>query len=138
MTKVVLKMAIRTAVAVLLCCSASAFSPLMCDSGASHNSAASRRSIDSKPAGMPSPGVGRRESFMTFIKGAGAVVVGEAVLTEIAEAGAVRAAATLGAEEVGEVAGVGAAAEGAAALRNGRVVFGEMEKQLFGKSIHLP
>ena len=74
---------------------------------------------------------------MSLLKGGAAIVVGEAILTDLAEAGAARAAATLGAEEAAEVAGAGAAAEGVAALRNGKVVLGEMERRIFGSSIHL-
>ena len=104
----------------------------MCD-----DSTTSRRSVDNLSDAMPAPGMGRRQSFMSLLKGGAAIVVGEAILTDLAEAGAARAAATLGAEEVAEVAGAGAAAEGVAALRNGKVVLGEMERRIFGSSIHL-
>lgn len=107
-------------VAAALMGAASAFSPvMMCEGGAGREGAA-RRSVESKPAGLPAtpgaaPGMNRRESFMTLIKGAGAAVVGEAILADLAESAAVRGA-VVGAEEV---AAGGAAAEGAAMLRNG-------------------
>ena len=98
----------------------------MCESGAGRENSA-RRVVDSKPA-MPPSGMNRRQSFMTLLKGAGAVAVGEAILTETLEVGAVRSAPIV-AEEI--------ATEGAAVLKNGRQVFHEMEKQIFGK-IHFP
>ena len=82
--------------------------------------------------GTPKPGLGRRGAFGALFKGAAAVAVGEALITDMVEAGAARAGAGLVAEEV---AAGGAAVEGAAMLRNGQVVMGEMEKQIFGKAI---
>ncbi len=126
----------RVAAVLGLSASASAFSPMMmCDSGA--GSAPQARAKINKPTGVTSPGLGRRGALGSLLKGMGAVVVGEAILTELAEGAAVRAGLT-GAGEVAEVAGAGAAAEGVAALRNGKVVLGEMERQVFGRSIHLP
>jgi hypothetical protein len=105
-------------VAAALMGAASAFSPvMMCEGGAGREGAV-RRSAESKPAGVPATpaaGMNRRASFMTLIKGAGAAVVGEAILADLAESAAVRGA-VVGAEEV---AAGGTAAEGAALLRNG-------------------
>jgi hypothetical protein len=108
---------------------------MMCDSGA--GSVPQSRAKINNPTGVTSPGLGRRGALGSLLKGMGAVVVGEAILTDLAEGAAVRAGLT-GAGEVAEVAGAGAAAEGVAALRNGKVVLGEMERQVFGRSIHLP
>ena len=94
---------------------ASAFSPvMMCEGGAAREGAA-RRTVQSKPAGAPAAGMNRRASFMTLIKGAGAAVVGEAILADMAETAAVRGAVV----EAEELVAGGAAAEGAAVLRNG-------------------
>jgi hypothetical protein len=65
---------------------------------------------------------------------AGAVVAGEAILSEILEAGAVRGAAVAGEEALAAAEGA-AVVEGAAVLRNGQVVMHEMEKQIFGKAM---
>ena len=83
---------------------------------------------------VPSVAMGRRGALGSLLKGAGAVVAGEAILSEIVEAGAVRGAAVAGEEALAAAEGA-AVVEGAAALRNGQVVMGELEKQIFGKAI---
>lgn len=89
----------------------------------------------SSKSGVPNVAMGRRGALGNFLKGAGAVVAGEAIMSEIIEAGAVRGAAGLASEEALAAAEGAAVVEGAAALRNGQVVMGEMEKQIFGEAI---
>lgn len=131
-------MHVRTAAVFVLAATASAFSPvMMCDANPSNPNGAARRAVSAKPAsssGIPDVGRGRRGALGNLFKGIGAVVVGDALLAELAEAGAVRTAATFGAEEA---VGAGAVVEGAAALRNGQVVMSEMEQLVFGKSFRL-
>eukprot|EP00286_Rhodomonas_abbreviata_P011938 CAMPEP_0181325232 /NCGR_PEP_ID=MMETSP1101-20121128/20808_1 /TAXON_ID=46948 /ORGANISM="Rhodomonas abbreviata, Strain Caron Lab Isolate" /LENGTH=104 /DNA_ID=CAMNT_0023433511 /DNA_START=175 /DNA_END=489 /DNA_ORIENTATION=+ len=86
----------------------------------------SNKSPISEPASTS--GISRRESIMSFLKGGAAIVVGEAVVSEVVEVGAIRSAPII-AEEVGAAA---AGAEGAAMLRNGQEVLQFMEKTMFG------
>ena len=107
---------------------------------------ASRRAIDearnadgklgaANPEGLAAKDMSRRGAFGAMFKGAAAVAVGDAVIGGlVAEEGAA-VAGGLAAEEAGALGGAAAVGEGAAMLRNGQVVMGEMEKKLFGNAI---
>ena len=107
---------------------------------------ASRRAIDearnadgklgaAQPEGLAAKDMNRRGAFGAMFKGAAAVAVGDAVIGGlVAEEGAA-VAGGLAAEEAGALGGAAAVGEGAAMLRNGQVVMGEMEKKLFGNAI---
>eukprot|EP00293_Proteomonas_sulcata_P013810 CAMPEP_0184310162 /NCGR_PEP_ID=MMETSP1049-20130417/25335_1 /TAXON_ID=77928 /ORGANISM="Proteomonas sulcata, Strain CCMP704" /LENGTH=117 /DNA_ID=CAMNT_0026623835 /DNA_START=186 /DNA_END=539 /DNA_ORIENTATION=+ len=103
---------------------------------------ANRMPLNKRPSGVPATtgqqpeqleepaaDMGRRKSIFSMFKAGAAVVVGEVALDAM-EGAAVREAAVIGAEEVAEA---GAIAEGAAALKNGGQVMGEMNELLFGK-----
>mmetsp|Transcript_16675 Transcript_16675/g.34177 ORF Transcript_16675/g.34177 Transcript_16675/m.34177 type:complete len:122 (+) Transcript_16675:98-463(+) len=114
-----------TALFLLFALSTDAFAPsMMCTP--SKDNAESRAEVSKRPSGLS-----RRESLKSFLKGGAAVVLGETVLSEAAEVGALRAAPIV-AEEVAEAGTVAAGAEGAAILRNGQQVLQSMEKTIFG------